>query len=63
MSSVVLSYSKMHEKYTLRHFDRNFCYKRFHASLISAWKTSDNVIHDTVPERAVAVSQQRDIET
>ena len=64
MSSVVLSYSKMHEKqYTLRHFDRNFCYKRFQASLILPGETSDSVLHDTVLDRAVEASQRRDIAT
>ena len=63
MSSVVLSYSKMHEKYTIRHFDQNFCYKRFQASLISAGETSDNVLHATVLEVGVEASQRRDVAT
>ena len=63
MSSVVLLYSKMHEKYTLRHFDCNFCSKRFQALSISLGETSDSVLHDTVLERAVEASQRRDIAT
>ena len=59
MSSVVLSYSKMHEKYTLRYFDQNFCYKRFQASLISVGETSDKVLHATVLEFGVEASQRQ----
>jgi len=60
MSSVVLSYSKIHENYTLRHFGRNFCYKRFQASWISAGENWDNVLHVTVLVLVVEASQRQD---